>query len=285
MSRKKGADNQPDSRYNIRALDRGFRILTLLADGKPRSLQELSGEIELSTSTTFRLLATLSYYRFVQRDEQTNQYRLGLTCLELARDFYEGNDLRRLALPELQALRDDSKETIHLAILDRMEIVYLEKIPGLHAIGLMSSRVGGRAPTYCTGVGKALLAYEKPQGVQDYFTAHPMERFTETTITDLEELMRELEQIRLQGYALDRGEHEYEVRCVANPIFDMHGAAVAAISISGPAGRMDPLAQNQEMIQKACKAAENISIKLGHAPGRCARIDLMWSNEENQKHA
>ena len=74
-------------------------MLTLLSDGKPRSLQELSRELELSTSTTFRQLATLVYYRYVRRDEVTNQYQLGLSCLELARAYYEGDDLRRMALP------------------------------------------------------------------------------------------------------------------------------------------------------------------------------------------
>ena len=86
-----------NNRYNIRVLDRAFRILALLSDGKPRTLQELSGEIGLSTSTTFRQLATLVHHRYVQRNEQTNQYTLGLSCLELARAYYEGNDLRSVA--------------------------------------------------------------------------------------------------------------------------------------------------------------------------------------------
>jgi DNA-binding IclR family transcriptional regulator len=256
-------ERQNGNRYNIRVLDRAFRILSLLSDGKPRTLQELKGGIGLSTSTTFRLLATLSQYRYIQRDEKTNHYNLGLACLELARAYYEVNDIRRIALPELEALRDDSKETVHLSILDQMEIVYLEKLPGLHAIGLMSSRVGGRSPAYCTGAGKVLLAYEKPQVVRDYFDHHTLHRFTEATITNPEDLIRELEEIRHQSYGFDRGEHEHEVRCVAAPIFDMKGEVVAALSVSGPAGRMEPLEQNQELIQKTCQAAENISIRLG----------------------
>ena len=116
-----------NNRYNIRVLDRAFRILALLSDGKPRTLQELSGEIGLNTSSTFRQLATLVYYQYVQRNEKTNQYTLGLSCLELARAYYEGNDLRNVAFPELEKLRNETKETVHLAILDQMEIVYIEK--------------------------------------------------------------------------------------------------------------------------------------------------------------
>jgi DNA-binding IclR family transcriptional regulator len=258
-------------RYNIRALDRAFRILSLLTDGEPRSLQELSDGIDLSVSTTFRLLATLTYYRYVQRDERTFQYRLGLSCLELAKAYYEGNDLRRIALPELEALRDDCKETVHLAILDKMEIVYLEKLSGLYAIGLMGSRVGGRSPAYCTGVGKVLLAFENPQVIRDYFKSHKLNRFTEATITDPEVLMKELDEIRCQNYGLDRGEHENEVRCVAAPIFDMRNFVIAAISVSGPDTRMEPLEQNQALIQRICQAAENISIQLGYNPVKESR--------------
>lgn len=262
------AESQNGTRYNIRVLDRAIRILSLLSDGKPRSLQELSDGIDLSTSTTFRLLATLLYYKYVQRDDATNQYRLGLACLELARAYYESNDLRRIALPELEILRDDVKETVHLAILDSLEIVYLEKLPGLHAIGLMSSRVGGRSPAYCTGVGKVLLAYEKPQMVAEYLRRNELIRFTETTITTPEELEEELADIRRKGYALDRGEHEYEVRCVATPIFNLRGEVAAALSISGPASRMGPLDENSELVQKAQQTATNISSKIGYFTNR-----------------
>lgn len=266
MTQKNMLAERNGSRYNIRALDRAFRILSLLTDGEPRTLQELSDGIDLSVSTTYRLLATLTYYRYVQRDDQTYQYRLGLSCLELARSYYEGNDLRRVALPELETLRDECRETVHLAILDKMEIVYLEKLSGLYAIGIMGSRVGGRAPAYCTGVGKVLLAYENPQVVRDYFESHKPNRFTETTITNPEILMKELEEIRCRNYSFDRGEHEYEVRCVAAPIFDMRDFVIAAISVSGPEGRMEPLEQNQALIQRTCQAAENISIQLGYHP-------------------
>jgi DNA-binding IclR family transcriptional regulator len=274
MKQKKMPVESDGSRYNIRVLDRAFRILSLLSDGRPRSLQELSDEIDLSVSTTFRLLATLTYHQYVTRDEQTYQYKLGLSCLELAKAYHEGSDLRRIALPELEALRNDCKETVHLAILDDMEIVYLEKLPGLYPIGLMGSRVGGRSPAYCTGVGKVLLAYENPQTICDYYKSHKPNRFTEATITNPEILMKELDKIRYQNYAFDRGEHEDEVRCIAAPIFDMRNFVIAAISVSGPDGRMEPLEQNQELIQRVCLAAENISFQLGYSPRKESRREM-----------
>lgn len=253
-----------ESRYKIRVLDRAIRVLSLLSDGKPRSPIEISEGIALSSSTTFRILVTLSIYNYVKRDEVSGQYRLGSACLELARAYQDSNDLRKVALPELEALRDDTKETVHLAILDKMEIVYLEKLSGLYAIGIMTSRVGGRAPSHCTGVGKVLLAYQNPETVRAYFQKHGLPRYTEATITNLNELLRELESIRKRGYAFDNGEHELEVRCIATPIFDLRGEAEAALSVSGPDARMDPLEANLEMIEKAQQTAMSISRQLGY---------------------
>lgn len=264
MSRPVMASAQYDPRYNIRALDRAIRILSLLSDGKPRTLAEISESINLNTSTTFRMLSTLVYYRYVRRNEKTGPYQLGLACLELAQGYIYSDDLRQIALAELEALRDETKETVHLVVLDQMQVVYLEKIPGLHAIGLMSSRVGLRSPAYCTGVGKALLAYQKDDHIREYYRSHGLPRFTNTTITDLETLMQHLDQIRRQGYAVDKGEHEDEVRCVAAPIFDISGKVVAAISISGPAQRMDPIGENVRLIERAKDTAARISSQLGY---------------------
>ena len=265
MTKNAVAEVQSEKRYNIRVLDRTFRMLALLSDGKPRSLQQLSREIDLSTSTTFRQLATLVYYRYVERDEQTNQYKLGLSCLELARAYYEGDDLRRIALPELERLRDETRETVHLAILDQMEIVYIEKLQGLHVIGLMGSRVGGRAPAYCTGVGKVLLAHQSAPVIKPYFAGRKLQRYTDNTLTSVRALSAEFDLIRKQGYAIDHGEHELQVRCVAAPIFDMNGDVIAGLSVSGPADRMEPIEGNRKVIESATHTASQISSKLGHA--------------------
>lgn len=258
-------DVMKNPRYNIRVLDRAFRILSLLADGQPRALAEIAECIELNTSTTFRLLSTLTYYRYLKRNEKTGQYQLGLACLELAMGYASSDNLREVALPELEALRDETKETVHLVVIDRMQVVYIEKIPGLHAIGLMSSGVGRRAHAYCTGVGKALLAYQSEEQVREYYRQKGFISFTPHTITDINLLLQQLEQVRHQGYALDNGEHEDEVRCVAAPIFNREGKAVAAISISGPALRMDPIADNHKLIERIVETATKISSQLGYS--------------------
>lgn len=256
--------SQRSNRYNIRVLDRAFRVLDLLSDGVPRTLTGISRELEISNSTVFRLLATLSHHNYVVKDGDSGEYRLGLACLELARAYYDANDIRKNAAPYLEDLRDATSETVHLGMLDGMDVVYLEKLPGLHAIGLMSSRVGGRAPAYCTGLGKALLAYASPYEVRTYYENHGLSVYTSRTIVEVEELGIHLAEVKRRGFALDQGEHEDEVRCVAAPIFDISGEVVAAISVSGPAGRLEPLRDQASLIQTTIEVSRKISRRLGY---------------------
>ena len=255
---------QKSARYNIRVVDRAVSVLNALSDGKPRTLTQLSKELDINSSTTFRLLATLRSHNLVQSEDSTGNYRLGLACLELSRAYHTGNELRQAALLEMKVLRDETMETVHLGVLDDMEIVYLEKLEGLHAIGLMSSRVGRRAPAYCTGLGKALLAHSNPNFIQDNIEQINLQKYTDMTIISQVELLNHLEHIRRRGFALDMGEHEKEVRCVAAPIFNQYGKTVAAISVSGPSGRIDPVEHNQDLIDQTLRAAYNISKNLGY---------------------
>lgn len=255
----------PGDRYGIRVLDRAFALLEVLADGQPRNLVQLNAEAGLNTSTTFRLLASLQSHNYVSRDRQTGDYSLGLSCLELAHAFL-GNSMRTLAAPHLLNLRADTRETVHLAVLDRMDVIYIDKLDAIHAIGLMSSQVGRRKPAYCTGVGKALLAHQDFEAVRQHYQQVGMPQLTSTTITTVDRLLTELASIRARGYALDPGENEAEVRCVAVPIFDAAGQSVAALSVSGPAMRMDPIEDNTRVIAQAVNTAGLISNALGHRP-------------------
>jgi DNA-binding IclR family transcriptional regulator len=224
----------------------------------------ISHELNLSSSTAYRLLSSLSSHRLIQLEESTGNYRLGIACLELSYAYHSKNEVRRVAMPELEKLRDTTKETVHLAVLDEIEIIYLEKLEGLFAIGIMSSRVGKRAPAYCTGIGKALIAYEDSELIRIHFREGNLKIFTENTIADLDRLLEHLQKVRQRGYAVDVGEHESEVRCIAAPIFDQNGKAIAAISVSGPKKRMDPVERNEKLIEKTMETANTISAKLGY---------------------
>jgi DNA-binding IclR family transcriptional regulator len=248
--------------YQIRVLDRAIRILDLLAEGDTLKLSQLSDLLDISSSTTFRILETLVEHQYVSRDEQRRGYHLGIRCLELANAYYATDDIRNIALPDMEWLRDETGETVHLGVLDRMEVVYLEKLQGLHAIGIMSSRVGRRSPTYCTGLGKVLIAYEDSEAIRSHFERTGLKVFTPTTIRTVDDLMQKLETIRELGYGEDLGEHELEVQCVSAPVFNGHGKVIASISISGPANRMERLEDKSKLIEATQDAARRISTKL-----------------------
>lgn len=241
-------------------------MLKLLSDGIPRTLTDISREISISSSTVFRILATLSSYNFIQKDDNTDEYKLGLACLELASTYLDSVDIRQQARPELKKLRDLTSETVHLGILDQMEVVYLDKFHTLHAIGMMSSHIGGRAPAYCTGLGKVMLAYQDQDIVRAYYQENEMIEYTGKTITDVETLMKHLVQIRSQGFSKDDGEHENDVRCLAVQIYDFSGSVVAAISISGPSERLSSIDQDHKLIGWIQQTGKEISKNMGYSP-------------------
>jgi IclR family acetate operon transcriptional repressor len=115
-------------------------------------------------------------------------------------------------------------------------------------------------------VGKALLAYEDPEKIQTYFKGHDLQEFTPNTITDLARLLEDLAQVKSNGYSFDEQEHEIGVCCVAAPIFNMDGQVVAALSVSGPNTRMEPIRTNAEVIRKVKETVFNISRQLGYRP-------------------
>lgn len=252
-----------EDRYHIRSVERALTILRLfLACDEDLSGSDISRRIDLPQSTTFRLLQTLAAGGFVEQARGLNRYRLGVTCLELGNAFLKRSDLRQRALGLLQALRDETGETVHLAVFADREVVYLEKLAGLHAIGLMGSRVGGRSPAYCTGLGKALLAYLPEEEIRRHLGSGPLTRYTPTTITDIDLLLEELAAIRARGYAVDNQEHEPGVVCVAAPIFDSGGIA-AAVSVSGPVDRMGAEGAGALLAEWTLRTAAAISVQGG----------------------
>jgi len=254
-------------KYQVRSVKRALTLLrTFLAHDRELSAAELSKETGLDPSTVFRLLLTLEAQGFVEVNHSTGKYRPGVTVLELGSRFLMNNDIRTRSIAHLERLRDEFGETVHLTILNGSEVVYLEKLAGLHPIGFMSSRVGDRNPAHCTGVGKVLLAYLPDEELAARYPDGQLTRYTDQTITDLEQLRLELARVRERGYAIDQEEHEPGVKCVAAPTFDHKGIA-AAISVSGPVKRVDHHIANNDLIDKLRQAAAEISEQMGWGRG------------------
>jgi DNA-binding IclR family transcriptional regulator len=255
------------SRYQIRSVQRALTLLrTFLAHDSELSASQLSQETGLDPSTVFRLLVTLEAQGFVEVDRRTGRYRPGVVLLELGSRFLKNNDIRSRSIVYLEQLRDRFGETVHLTVLDGNEVVYLEKLAGLHPIGFMSSRVGDRNPAHCTGVGKALLAYLPDEELSHRYPSGRLRRYTAHTITDLKALRAELKTVRSLGYAVDREEHEEGVRCVAVPTFDHQGIA-AAISVSGPTDRMDDHLAKDDLVDALRDVARQVSEGMGWGRG------------------
>jgi DNA-binding IclR family transcriptional regulator len=263
----RGEGFKDTERYHIRATLRALDVLESFSAERPTlSLTEVGQAIGLNASTTFRLLATLESRGYVEQDASTGRYRVGVAVLGPTSTFLAHLNVRERVYPFLAELRDKCRETVHLTVLDHrlMEVIYLEKLEGLQPIGLMSSRVGGRSPAYCTAVGKALLAFQDLSTVRSFFSKNGMQRFTANTITSVEELAKELRSVGAQGYAIDNAEHEDDVMCVAVPLWNHQDAAVAAISVSGPVERMSRAIGDGHLIQDLLQVGRSASRQLGH---------------------
>ncbi|MEV5828987.1 IclR family transcriptional regulator [Spirillospora sp. NPDC052242] len=218
-------------------LARAARILYAFTTTTPElSMSDVVRRTGLPRSSVHRIMDQLVRLRALERTG--SRYRLGLGLLELGALAVHQNRLRETALPHLRALHAATGAMVHLAVLDGHEIVYLEKIGG-SAGGRAPSRLGGRQPAYCTGAGKAILAFADADRLAEALAAGLPAR-TPFTITDERVLRRELARIREHGVAFDREEGYRGIACIAAPLRDAGGAPVAAISISGPPAKMDP---------------------------------------------
>jgi DNA-binding IclR family transcriptional regulator len=262
----------PREEYYVRAVVRATEILELIRTSTGgASITDLTEGSGLAKASVFRMLRTLEGTGLVERIPETDLYRLGVRCLEFGRGYLEQVDLRQDALPVMERLRSTFNETVHLGVLDdQLRVVYVEKLETTQAVGLMMSRVGRTAPSFCTGLGKALLA-SLGDGVVDTLAASgQLRRYTDATICEPDALRAELNTIRVRGYSLDLEEHEPGVRCVAAAIDGDDGLPLAAISIAGPAERMSQHQLRGELAEAVVAASTEASHRLGGA-GRKAR--------------
>lgn len=242
-------------------------ILEAFVEAGPElTLTQISSRTRLTPSTAYRLVTNLVRLGYLSADGRSD-YRLGNSVLRLAGAVLTQLDLRQKAAPALERLRDESKETVHLATLDDQQIIYLDKMEGLYAIGMTGSRVGKTAPAHCTGLGKVMIAMGDEEPRRRLLSSE-LRPHTPRSITDPVKLRDHLQQVQEQGYALDFGEYEAEVRCVAAPVRDHSGRVVAAISVSGPAQRMEPEIESGRVVQLVMAAANEISKALGDAGDR-----------------
>lgn len=224
--------------YKLQGLDRIVSILDLLgANDHSMSLAEICQRMDLSKSTAHRALMALEHTGLIER-APTNRYRLGLKLYDMGSRAVEQIDLRGRVRPYLRKLALRVGETVHLGVLHKTRVVYLDKIEPINRRVCISSRTGTSNPVYSTSMGKAILAHISAEEVQDIVADIEFVSFTSKTLTSAEELLRALERVRRRGYAIDDEEMEIGTRCVGAPILDDDGRAIAALSVSGSATRL-----------------------------------------------
>lgn len=247
------------------SLDRALLLLAELGSG-PKRLGPLAEKFDIHKSTALRLLQTLEKHGFVQRRGDPPEFVLGLRLVELSQTLLDELDIRQVARAQLERLGAATGETIHLAVRDGAQVVYVDKVESIHPVR-MYSKVGARADAYCTGVGKVLLAYTDPAAWPEM----TMRRFTENTITSREEMVQAAKEIRQVGWGWDEREHEDSIRCIAAPVFGPAGAVAAALSISVPTSRLsaDELARHVPLL---LDATAQVSRALGGKPAPPERV-------------
>lgn len=245
--------NDTDTKSGGSSLSKALTILKeVCRANEPMRFAHIVERSELPKATAHRILNTLTDEGLIRFEEHSQCYFPGYGLLELAHKAWSSLDIRDIAADQMKLLWQETGETIHLAVLDRGEVIYIDKLESLKSLRLFSS-VGKKGPAYCTGVGKALMAYLPEQEQLATINMQSFVQHTKTTLTSAEMLTAELSKIRERGISLDLEEHEEGIKCAASVIFNYRNEPIAALSITAPVFRVNDV--RFELFQQRVKAA------------------------------
>jgi DNA-binding IclR family transcriptional regulator len=252
-----------ESDSKIQSVARALFIINTLAEARGElALNEIATRLSLAKSTVHALISTLKDFGYIEQSDFAGKYRLGLRLFEVGQIVAQGWEVRAVAAPYITKLLEQLLETVHLAVIDKLEVLYIDKRESGRSLRIVS-QVGMRLPAHCTGVGKVLMAYLSPEERAELINGKGLSRFTKNTLTDVKTLEDELTRIRMQGFAIDNEEIMDGLRCVAAPIRDQTGKVISAISLSGPVSRMEG-EWFENAILSVTKTAKEISFGLGY---------------------
>lgn len=238
-------------------------LFVFMTDQKEWALAEVATAVNLPVSSVFRCLANLEVRGLIDQNRETGKYHLGIKAFELGMYAWKNLDLQTLARPYLEELSREAGETITLGVCSEDEVLYMDRVDSSKVLRATSTP-GQRRPMYCTAIGKVFLSDMPSYEVIRIAQTYGLSPRTSKTITDVDRLHADLEEIRRQGYSLDLGEFEEELCCVATPIRDATGKVVASIGVAGPLARFDD-DKKQHLIQIMQSTAQTISIRLGYS--------------------
>jgi IclR family KDG regulon transcriptional repressor len=247
----------------IKSVDQVLQVLELFSADKPSwGVTEISEELHLYKSAVFGILKTFENRGFMKKDDKTQKYQLGIKFMPIISAILNKMDLKQVALPFMEMLSQKYDESVHLtlAVGDiAFPILMIESTKLLRSF----ISLGESIPMYCTASGKTILAYWPVEKLENYLREQDFKKRTETTITDVNVLRQELNNILKNGYAVNNSEHEEGIRCVAGPITNFSGKILAAISVTGPAMRMDKsvVSDIAQDIVECCKTISDMIMK------------------------
>ena len=245
----------------VQVIDRVFDILEFMSLSQGQhGPTEIAAAVGLSKSTVHRLLNSMHQRGYVDRNENDGTYSIGIKLVEMVSNHINSLELQTEARPILNTLHANLGLIVHLGILDRHEIVYVEKMdiqPDLRRY----AQIGLRVPAQCSSLGKCLLSCLSGEELKFALAHCRFEHYTENTITTMEELQKHLREVRRQGWAIDDEEYLVGHRCIAAPVYDYRGETIAAVSASGPKALLTD-ERIDEIVSQIKEAASNISRQL-----------------------
>jgi IclR family acetate operon transcriptional repressor len=240
MAKPHASPVRPLERYRVPILDRTLDLLELLTrHPEGMTLSEMTESLKFPKNTVFRVATTLTLRGYVEREESTKIYRASSKLLSLGHAAVGGERLIQAAGPILTGLRDTTGETALLGTLAGNHGVVLDLVPSLYPVKVVVE-IGHAFCLHTAAPAKAMLAYWSPAAQVDFVRRFKFTKHTRHTITNAADYLSELKRVRVIGYALDRCEESETFACVAAPVFDRRGDAVASVWISGPSDRMSP---------------------------------------------
>jgi DNA-binding IclR family transcriptional regulator len=255
------------SNYIIQSVSHSLDVLEQFClDTEELGVTELSKRLKLHKNNVFRLLATLESRGYIEQNRATENYRLGVRCLELGQSYVRHMGLLRQARPIMLELVRQARETAYVAVLRREGVVPVEIVEADRPVRIVS-QVGETLPLHCTAAGKALLAFQTEEDLRA-IVPDPLPKFTERTPVDRQALQQQLKSVVSNGYAIDMGEHMEDVRAVAAPIRDYTRNVVGTLTLVGPAYRFQAERIDKELAPLVVKASRDLSSRLGFDVGR-----------------
>lgn len=246
--------------YEIHNLVKGCEILSVLAD-RPEGISAIGLEklVGVPKTTAFRILKTLCSQEMAEK--RGTLFFAGPGLIQIGLNSLRSLEIRSLSIPFLSELATKTHFTAHLAIPSGWQSLILEVHDSPNPVRV-ASRSGTTVPFYCSSTGKIFLAYRFEQELEDYFSATSLQKHTDNTIVTLPEMLKEVEQIKSDGFAIDNHEFHTDVWCTAAPIRDSRGQVVAAIGVTSPASQSDRQ-KKTDTCMYVKKAAEELSAVLG----------------------